>query len=611
MTANLSAIGRRGWRDAGGRATMDRVRRALEADRAAAAHPSAPLPLPGPQASARSPGALRHPLHPAHRHRLAASAAAAGLRLGHHLLAAPRRVAAGRRLGEAARPAARPPARRPRLRPRLLPPTVAGTRHYAIRRATGQRARLRPRRPALGRGAQLRLAASVPPSAGALRPSRRYPRGVSVPCLLRHLLPSAAGVIVKRVLSQRELNYAVQVTIDRIIFLRICEDRGIELYGRLRSLVNGKNIYARLLEMYVEADARYNSGLFHFADEKGRAGYADRLTPSLAIDDRVLKDILRRLYYPESPYEFSVLPADILGQVYEQFLGKVIRLTAGHRAVVEDKPAVKKAGGVYYTPTYIVDYIVAHTVGPLLEGKNPTQAAQLRILDPACGSGSFLIGAYQHLLDWHLARYVEEGAEKNSKGKAARIRPSVHGEWRLTTAEKKRILLEHIYGVDIDTQAVEVTKLSLLLKVLEGESGESLNSQMKLFHERVLPDLAHNIQCGNSLIGPDFYDGQLDLDDEAAQRINVFDWQAAFPQIFKTGGFDAVIGNPPYIRIQTMKEWAPLEVEHYKERYLSAGKGNYDIYVVFVERGLQLLNKKGRLGFILPPVSYTHLTLPT
>src|SRR5450830_155827 len=112
MTANLSAIGRRGWREAGGRATMDRVRRALEADRAAAAHSSAPLPLPGPQASARSPGAVRHPLHPAHRHRLAASAAAAGLRLGHHLLAAPRRVAEGRRLGEAARPAARAPARR-------------------------------------------------------------------------------------------------------------------------------------------------------------------------------------------------------------------------------------------------------------------------------------------------------------------------------------------------------------------------------------------------------------------------------------------------------------------------------------------------------------------
>ena len=159
-------------------------------------------------------------------------------------------------------------------------------------------------------------------------------------------------------LSQRELNYAVQVTIDRIIFLRICEDRGIEAYGRLRGLQNGGDTYGRLKGLFWEADQRYNSGLFHFADEKGRAGYADRLTPELTIDDNVLNEILRRLYYPESPYEFSVLPADILGQVYEQFLGKVIRLTAGHQAKVEDKPEVKKAGGVYYTPTYIVDYIV-------------------------------------------------------------------------------------------------------------------------------------------------------------------------------------------------------------------------------------------------------------
>ena len=456
-------------------------------------------------------------------------------------------------------------------------------------------------------------------------------------------------------LSQRELNFAVQQTIDRIIFLRICEDRGIEPYGKLMALQNGVNVYDRLRGLFRAADERYNSGLFHFTQEKQRAGAPDELTLHLSIDDKPLKEIFKNLYYPDCPYEFSVLGADILGSVYEQFLGKVIRLTAGNRAVVEDKPEVKKAGGVFYTPAYIVQYIVQHTVGKLLEGKSSKQAAGITILDPACGSGSFLIGAYQYLLDWYLARYVEEGAEKYGKGKAARIRPSsASGEWRLTTSEKKRILLDHIYGVDIDAQAVEVTKLSLLLKVLEGESGESLNSQMKLFHERVLPDLDRNIQCGNSLIGPDFYDSQLDLDAETAQRINAFDWHTAFPQVFQIppsppfskggklqtplpersklqsplleggrlqpslkkesklspplakgvehsgGGFDVVIGNPPYIRIQTMKEWAPLEVEHYKERYLAASKGNYDIYVVFVERGLQLLNKKGRLGYILP-----------
>ncbi len=148
------------------------------------------------------------------------------------------------------------------------------------------------------------------------------------------------------------------------------------------------------------------------------------------------------------------------------------------------------------------------------------------------------------------------------------------GEWRLTIDERKRILLNNIYGVDIDSQAVEVTKLSLLLKVLEGESRQTLSPQLALLPDRVLPDLAANIRCGNSLIGPDFYEGQMALlDEEEAYRVNVFDWRAAFPHVFAEGGFDAVIGNPPYIRIQHMKEWAPIEVEFYKRRYRVGQQG--------------------------------------
>ena len=398
-------------------------------------------------------------------------------------------------------------------------------------------------------------------------------------------------------LSQRELNFAVQQTIDRIIFLRICEDRGIEPYGRLMALQNGANVYGRLREIFRDADDRYNSGLFHFKRETGRAAAPDEFTLGLQIDDKPLKEIFKNLYYPDCPYEFSVLGADILGQVYEQFLGKVILLTAGNRAVVEDKPEVKKAGGVFYTPAYIVQYIVKHTVGKLLEGKTVKQAARLTVLDPACGSGSFLIGAYQYLLDWYLERYLENTG-KHSKGKAARIRPGSQHSWRLTTVEKKRILLEHIYGVDIDAQAVEVTKLSLLLKMLEGESGESLNSQMKLFHERVLPDLEHNIQCGNSLIAPDFYDGQLALDDEAVQRINVFDWQAAFPQIFKAGGFDVVIGNPPYRMLQPNNTEESI-LNYLRHNYIAA-EFKIELFHLFLQRGISLLRQGGFHGHIVP-----------
>jgi hypothetical protein len=206
-------------------------------------------------------------------------------------------------------------------------------------------------------------------------------------------------------LSVHELNFSVQRTIDRIIFLRMCEDRGIEEYGRLLALTG---------DLYRQADEKYDSDLFDFQ--------ADTLSRSLTVDDKVLDPILAGLYYPQSPYEFSVLPAEILGQVYEQFLGKVIRLTPSHRAKVEEKPEVKKAGGVYYTPTYIVDYIVQQTVGKLVEGKTPRQISKLRILDPACGSGSFLLGAYQYLLDYHRQWYEAHDPAKHGRGK----RPAVY-----------------------------------------------------------------------------------------------------------------------------------------------------------------------------------------
>ena len=401
-------------------------------------------------------------------------------------------------------------------------------------------------------------------------------------------------------LSQRELNFAVQRIIDRIIFLRIGEGRGIEDYGRLRALTNGDRIYPRLCQAFEEADARYNSGLFHFKPEKDRHEAPDELTLALDLDDKLLRDIIKGLYYPESPYVFSALPADILGQVYEQFLGKVIRLTEGHRAVIEEKPEVKKAGGVYYTPTYVVDYIVQTTVGHLLEGKNPKQAAKLRILDPACGSGSFLIGAYEYLLKWHRDFYTKDNPEKWAKGAKPVLVQVGPGNWKLTIAERKRILLDNIFGVDIDTQAVETTKLSLLLKVLEGETQQSLQPVLRLFHERALPDLGDNIKCGNSLIGPDFYQQQQMpmVDEEERYRVNVFDWwgKDGFPAIKDAGGFDAVIGNPPYVRIQGFPK---SETDYLTTHYRSA-TGNCDLYVSFVERGLALLNQTGMFGMITP-----------
>ena len=403
-------------------------------------------------------------------------------------------------------------------------------------------------------------------------------------------------------LSQRDLNFAVGRTIDRVIFLRICEDRGIEPYGALQALQNGSAVYRRLAELFQRADDRYNSGLFYFTPEKDRPDPPDELTLALSVDDGPLKGLIKNLYYPDSPYEFSVLPADILGQVYEQFLGKVIRLTPGHRAVVEEKPEVKKAGGVYYTPKYIVDYIVGQTVGKLVEGKTPLRAAKFKILDPACGSGSFLIGAYQFLLDWHRDYYVNHDPQKHATGRDPRLYRAASGDWRLTTAERKRILLNNIHGVDIDPQAVEVTKLSLLLKVLEGESQETLANQLRLFHERALPDLAGNIKCGNSLIGPDFYDDkQMSLlDEEQRYRINVFDWKGEFVDILKrkNPGFDVVIGNPPYRKERDSKQLlADLRASSYGEKYY---QGKMDFWCFFLHRGIDFARSDALLSFIVP-----------
>jgi len=384
-----------------------------------------------------------------------------------------------------------------------------------------------------------------------------------------------------KTLDEEEINFVVQQTIDRIIFLRIAEDRGVEPYGTLHHATKLGNLYQNLFELFQKADQKYNSGLFDFKK--------DKISQDVIIDNKVIKTILNELYYPECPYEFSVLSVEILGSAYEQFLGKVIRITPAHHAKIEEKPEVRKAGGVYYTPQYIVDYIVKKTVGKLIEGKTPKEISKIKILDPACGSGSFLIGAFQYLLDYHKDYYSENG--KPSKGKKDNpLTPDGH----LTTAEKKRILLNNIYGVDLDANAVEVTKLSLLIKCLEGETEASINQQFKLFNERVLPTLEGNIKNGNSLVQNSFLDGELDFNfEKGLKNLKPFDWENIFSEIFRQGGFDAIIGNPPYSAKQSSDN-------AYLAKYYHTVEYKCDLFAFFVERGIQLLNKNGILGYIIP-----------
>jgi len=393
----------------------------------------------------------------------------------------------------------------------------------------------------------------------------------------RYLATSIA--LNNRKLNDEEINFAVQQTIDRLIFLRFCEDRAVEPYGQLQKAVSKGDSYKNLFDLFKQADDKYNSGLFDF--EK------DQITSKIKVDNKVIKSVIEELYYPLCRYEFSVMPVEVLGNAYEQFLGKVIRITPARSVKIEEKPEVRKAGGVYYTPQYIVEYIVKNTVGKLIDGKAPKEIEKIKIVDPACGSGSFLLGAFDYLLSYHTNWYHEKGYA-TKKGKDNPFTP----QGTLTTHEKKRILLSNIFGVDLDANAVEVTKLSLLLKCMEGETEASIKQQISLFHERVLPDLDNNIKSGNSLIDTDFYDNEIDWGYE--QKIKPFSWKKGFPEVFKQGGFDVLIGNPPYIPIEIFNE---EEKNYYKKRF-SVLSRKYDSSVLFILRGFHLLNENGCLGYI-------------
>lgn len=428
---------------------------------------------------------------------------------------------------------------------------------------------------------------------------------------LDELRTKLAVVISKlnREMSEKDINYAVQQIIDRIIFLRVAEDRNVENYGLL-ALANPKNkneddfknygfngensYYENLNYIFDRANEKYNSGLF---DE-------DAIVRNLNIDDKTIKDIIDELYTPKNPYQFSVIPVEIIGNAYEQFLGKTISIDKNHKAVIELKPEVRKAGGVYYTPEYIVDYIVANTVGEAIKGKTPDEIVNIKILDPACGSGSFLLGAYKYLLNYHKEYFLKNKTKKYMGSRYEIIDESGN----LALWVRKQILINNIFGVDIDSNAVEVAKLSLLLKSFEDSFNVNEYGQGSLLNEKILPSLDNNIKCGNSLIGNDFYESHLDLDDAALYKINCFDWEEEFKSIFKGGGFDVVIGNPPYVFVKYV-DWADDVKDYFSSNYDITNKdnksksnqsGKINLYTLFIFRAIKLLKENGLFSFIVP-----------
>ena len=349
------------------------------------------------------------------------------------------------------------------------------------------------------------------------------------------------------------LDEGVQKLLDRLIFLRVAEDRGIEepiLKELLREHEEkGGHKFQSMIKKFRELDEIYNSNLFSEHPFEKWEEYGD-------ATENVIKILYGKPGYYE--YDFKVMPADVLGGVYENYLG--YRLEKSRKGLSVSKDAKKrKEHGIYYTPDFIVDYIVQNTLKPVLDKcTSIEQLKKIKVLDPACGSGSFLIKALEIIHD----KYIKFG---NSGG----------------TWTKLDILLNNIYGVDLDPQAVEIARLNLLINALD--------TRMKL------PSLADNIKNGNSLIsGTDEelkkYFGKNFRDKKP------FNWKEEFLEVFKQGGFDVIIGNPPYIRVQTLDK---EDVRYFNNCYKSA-VSNYDIYLLFIEKGYELLNRNGYFGMILP-----------
>lgn len=360
-------------------------------------------------------------------------------------------------------------------------------------------------------------------------------------------------------IEMTDLNDDVQSYIDKILFLRVCEDRNIEEYKTLLSLAD-KGDFSQLIAKFNLADKKYNSGLFD-------STAADKLLSPNGVS---FWKIIRQLYYPESPYSFSVLSSDVLGRIYELFLSKKLALVDNDLVLVDKPENVDK--DVVTTPTYIIRELLSKTVRELCEGKDIDEIEKMSFADIACGSGAFLLELYGLLCD--LA--VDYCAVHNP---SALIHTSV-GTYRLKFEYKKEILVSCVFGVDKDYNAAEATKFGLLLKLLEDEDVNSVSDT-----HPILPNLDYNIFWGNSLIDNDIV-GETDR-----EQVNPFD--------FRNKRFDVIVGNPPYMKTEDMKNITPQEFPIYKSKYKTAFK-QFDKYFLFIERGFKLLKDNGGLGFIVP-----------
>lgn len=360
-------------------------------------------------------------------------------------------------------------------------------------------------------------------------------------------------------LSAREIGRRTQKVINAFVFLRVCEDRNIEKYKKLYESANART----LIQSFKAADRAFNAGLFTILGD----------TP---INDEVLADIVADMYWPHSQYAYALLEPKVLSALYEQYLGEQIVIDQDGKVRLAEKPEVTHAGGVVSTPDFIVRRIVEQTLNPLLPHGPKQSFNATKILDPAVGSGTFLIEAFQQIL-----AAVEKAGGENSLD------------------VRRHIVQDCLFGIDIDPAAVEVARLSLLLLIIGNEKIDVNNAK------HLLPSLEENIIVGNTVVRGDFDRLMPHAAKDPLRRAKVcptdpFENKAAGKHAVK---FDAIIGNPPYVRIQEMSAHFPDQLKYLQSEnsgYESPRAHNFDLYQVFIERSFEFLKPDGRLGMIIP-----------
>jgi type I restriction-modification system DNA methylase subunit len=372
-----------------------------------------------------------------------------------------------------------------------------------------------------------------------------------------------------------ELNDLAQKVINRIIFVRMCEDRGIEGEERLRQVAE-KRSYVELCKFFKEMDDRYNTGLF--------AVNNDPLQKNYTIDAQIFLEIVEELYFPNSPYSFSVLDADFLGQVYELFLVKRLEYNGCNELILVDKPAYEDRE-VITTPQPLVDELVRRTISGKFEGIRNSGTLSfdtlrgLRVLDIAVGSGRFLLSSLDEFFEAaiHYFRTI---------GDCTYVYRKSEGDYRLQFQAKRQLLESCMYGIDIDYNAVEVARFSLLVKLLEDENKETLPAGKK-----ILPNLDQNIVWGNSVVGPDFIPPSKSVE----EAVRPFDWcNTMLP-----AAFDIIVGNPPYVKTEDMKAKTVDEYRYYQRKYSTPYK-QFDKYFIFIEKAISKLTDGAWLGMVVP-----------